>query len=110
MSCPSATILALLLTQPEADANARSSRGMTPLNLAAAFDELSGRDLPFFGFRKLTQSTKGGTSTKRSSKAKTVLQRLLDGGGDIEARDSLGRTPLWNAVRFDKQSNIEVRV
>ena len=37
-----------------------------------------------------------------------IVQRLLDNGCDIEAKDILGRTPIYFAVLFGNYNVVEV--
>ena len=105
----SLTIVALLL-QLGADPNARDQWGHTPLYFVGnAAHEAHGADV----VRVLVQ---GGANVNAQERLKhctplhmaarrgnvLVAQALLDGGADLEARDTLGETPLRRAVNCGK--------
>lgn len=83
----------------EFGANAKDSRGHTPLMLAAAFGSAEAMQLLIAGGADVKAvSNAGVTALHLSTRDVRSVRLLLDRGADVHARSQLGRTPLLVAA------------
>ncbi|KFA69037.1 hypothetical protein S40285_05468 [Stachybotrys chlorohalonatus IBT 40285] len=109
-----ARFVSFLLRQPGVDPNVQGVDGITPLHLAC--DTLVDLDTirvllgagadPNMVVSSSQESSLHLAAAKSSYSGIQALKMLLAGGGNIEARDLDGRTPLLHACKFESSSAI----
>lgn len=95
-----------------ADINSRTTRGETPLLLAAKHGALDtvGYLIRHGAGLKARDGLNGFTALHWAAKRyhPAVVRRLLDAGAQVDARNQRGQTPLWQAARQRWHGNSEV--
>ena len=105
-------IIELLVSQ-RCLVDSRSREGLTPLMMAALYDEPNAFQMLLqnsadpslkdnYGLSPLHYAAKGGNTV--------IIKNLLSLGLDIDSRGTQGTTPLMFAVAFDKQSDFQVLI